>query len=138
MEATIQQFLEEMKVHPGKLGIKKLREREGIWRALWSWLGDEAKFDLLRVGSVVRLVRRDYKGVVGQLGQIKFEPSEYELTVFEKVYNYNDGKYYYESKTVQIPAAAIMWKEYVSEQELVVENEEYAVAPLEEEEATIG
>ena len=137
MEATIQQFLEEMKVHPGKLGIKKLREREGIWRALWSWLGDEAKFDLLRVGSVVRLVRRDYKGVLGQLGQIKFEPSEYELTVYEKVYNYNDGKYYYESKTVQIPAAAIMWKEYVSEQELVAENEEYAVQSLEGEEAIV-
>jgi len=133
MEATIQQFVDEIQTPIGKLGIKKLREREGIWRALWSWLGDDVKFDLLRIGSVVRLVRRDYKGQVGQLGQIKFEASEYELTVFEKVYNYNDGKYYYESKTVQIPAAAIMWKEYVSEQELVKEDEEYAVQSLEEE-----
>lgn len=133
MEASISQFIEEMKAPPGKLGVKKLREREVIWRALWSWLNDEAKFDLLRIGSMVRMVRRDYKGVLGELGQIKFEPSIYEVTVYEKVYNYNDGKYYYESKVIQIPASAIMWKEYVTEQELVEEAEEPSLQSLEEE-----
>ena len=133
MEAYISQFIEEMKTSPGKLGVKKLREREVIWRALWSWLNDEAKFDLLRIGSMVRMVRRDYKGVLGELGQIKFVAESYEITVYEKVYNYNDGKYYYESKVVQIPAGAIMWKEYVTEQELATEVEEYAVQALEEE-----
>lgn len=135
MEASISQFIEEMKTSPKKLGIKKLRQREEIWRALWSWLNDEAKFDLLRIGSIVRMVRRDYKGVLGELGQIKFVADEYEITVLEKVYNYNDGKYYYESKVIQIPAAAIMWKEYVTEQELVEEEEEFEVKPLEEEDA---
>ena len=137
MEASISQFIQEMKTSPKKLGIKKLRQREEIWRALWSWLNDEAKFDLLRIGSMVRMVRRDYKGVLGELGQITFEPSIYEITVYEKVYNYNDGKYYYESKVIQIPAAAIMWKEYVTEQELVEEEEPYQVQPLEEGEGEL-
>ena len=138
MEADIAKFMERMQVPSKRLGIKELRQREETWRALWSWLDDESKFLILRVGSVVRIVRRDYKGVVGELGQVKLEPREYEVTVYEKVYNQNDGKYYFESKVVLIPAGAVMWREFITEQELAEEEETYAVAPLEEEGLTVG
>jgi len=138
MEVEIAQFMERMKTPVKKLGIRELQRREETWRALWSWLDDESKFLILRVGSIVRVVRRDYRGVVGELGQVKLEPREYEVTVYEKVYNQNDGKYYYESKVVLIPNSAVMWREFITEQEQVEEEERYAVAPIEEEGLTVG
>ena len=138
MEPTIQQFMEDMQTSPGKLGVKKLREREATWRALWSWLGDDVKYFVLRIGSMVRVVRRDYRGSTGMLGEVKFVPAEFEIAVYEKKYNDTDMKYYYETKVQKIPASAVMWFEFISEQELVSEDDKYEVQSLEEEEATIG
>lgn len=134
MDIEIQTFIEGIKTPVKKLTVKELQQREEIWRALWSWLDDDAKFLILRVGSVVRIVRRDYKGMVGELGQVHFTPSEIEVAVFEKQYNYNDGNFYYERKVVKIPESAIMWKEFITEQELAEEVEQYAVESLEGEE----
>ena len=93
MEATIQQFVEEIQTPIGKLGIKKLREREGIWRALWSWLSDDVKYFLLRIGSTVRILKRDYRGSIGELGEVKFTPSQFEVVVYEKKYDETESKY---------------------------------------------
>jgi len=138
MEATINQFIEELKTPVKSMTVKKLREREETWRALWSWLPDDVKYFVLRIGSTVRAVRRDYKGTFGELGEVKFVPSEFEIATYEKRYNELDGKYYYETKVVKIPAAAVMFFEFVSEQELAEEVDKYEIQSLEEEGVTVG
>src|SRR5487761_1914905 len=108
-------FIADMQTPPTKLTIKQLREREEFWRALWSWIGDDIKYFVLRAGTIVRVVRRDYKGSVGELGAVKFTPAEIEVHVEEKTYNYGDGKYYYENKVVKVPFGAITWLEFINE-----------------------
>jgi len=127
-----------MQTSPKKMSIKKLREREETWRALWSWLSDDVKYFLLRIGSMVRILRRDYKGSMGELGEVKFVPSEFEVAVYEKRYNETDGKYYYERKVIKIPQSAVMMIEFISEQELAEEVDKYEVQPLEGEGLTVG
>jgi len=138
MEASISQFIEELKTPVKSMSVTKLREREEIWRALWSWLGDDVKYFVLRIGSQVRAVRRDYKGSTGELGEVKFVPSEFEIATYEKRYNETDGKYYYETKVVKIPAAAIMFFEFISEQESADDVDKYEIQNLEEEGLTVG
>ena len=137
MEASISQFIEELKTPINKMTIKKLRQREEIWRALWSWLGDDVKYFLLRIGSMVRILRRDYKGSLGELGEVKFVPAEFEVAVYEKRYNETDGKYYFERKVIKIPQSAVMMMEFISEQQLAEEVDKYEVQPLEEEALTV-
>lgn len=117
MEMEVSQFLADMEVPVKKFGVRELRKREEIWRALWSWLDDDAKYLLIRVGTTVRILKRDYKGAVGELGAVKFEAKEYELAVYEKVYNYNDGKYYFERKVLKIPSGTVMMLEFIQSQE---------------------
>jgi len=127
-----QKFTDDMQTPTTKLTVKELREREEFWRALWSWLDDDVKYLILRIGQQVRVMRRDYKGSLGELGQAKFSLKEIELTVYEKFYNYNDGKYYFEDKTLKIPSGAITWLEFVSKSELVEEVDRYEVESIPE------
>jgi len=138
VEASISQFIEELKTPVKRMTIKKLREREEIWRALWSWLGDDVKYFLLRIGSTVRVVRRDYRGTTGELGEVKFTPSEFEIATYEKRYNETDGKYYYETKVVKMPASTVMFFEFISESQSAEEIDQYELQPLEEEDLTVA
>ena len=124
-------FLDQIQLPPTKLSIKQLREREEFWRAIWSWIDDEVKYFVLRVGQPIRVVRRDYKGTVGELGTVKFEKAEIEVKVYEKVYNYSDGKYHWEDKVVKIPSGAIQFLEFINSDE-IVEEKAPEVAPLSE------
>lgn len=125
-------FLDQMQTPASKLNIKQLREREEFWRALWSWIDEDIKYFILRVGTQVRVVRRDYKGSLGELGLVHFDPKELEVRVYEKTYNYNDGKYYYEDKTLKIPFGAITWLEFIGTSEKAEDIERFEVAPLAE------
>lgn len=133
-EMEISQFLDGIQTPVSKIRATELRQREQIWRALWSWLDDEVKFYITRIGSPVRIIRRDYKGSVGELGQVHFDLKEIELTVYEKQFNYNDGKYYFERKTLKIPSSVLAWFEFINTSELAEEVEKYEVEPIPEEE----
>lgn len=121
METEISDFVEKMKLPPSKFGIRELRKREETWRALWSWIDDEVKYYVLRAGSTMRILKRDYKAAIGEVGSVKFKIDEIELIVYDKSYNYTDGKYYFESKVLKIPASAIMMQEFILDSELVEE-----------------
>ena len=121
MEQGIANFIERMKTPINKMGVKELREREASWRALWSWIPDNVKYLVYRIGSDVRILRRDYKGSVGELGAISLEVSQYEVTVYAKQYNETDGKFYFETKTLLIPSGAVMMLEFIHEREPVEE-----------------
>jgi len=76
---------------------------------------------------------RDYKGKVGELGTVKFDPREIEVIVYEKSYNYNDGKYYYEKKVIPYQYGAVAWYELISEQELAEEEKQPSLEPMPDE-----
>jgi len=133
MGKDIKEFLEEIQTPIKKFNITELREREEIWRALWSWIGEEIQYYVIRIGSKTRIVKRDYKGVMGELGACKFELSEIEVLTQEKVYNFSDGQYYFEDKVVKIPASAIMFKEFLFSQELIDPDPLPEVAPLKDD-----
>jgi len=134
MALQAQDFLRGMQTPVSKFKLSELQEREEFWRALWSWIPEDVKYFVLRIGQLVRIVRRDYKGSIGELGEVKFEAKELELAVYEKQYNYNDGKYYYERKVIKIPYAAVMWLEFISEQQLAEEVDTYEIEPIPETE----
>lgn len=133
MKMTLQEFLAEIRIPPEKLSVRKLREREKMWRILWDWTDETVKKYLVRIGSDIRVVQRNYMPKLGELGQVHFEPSKIEIAVYEKQYNYNDGKYYYERKIVEYPYQAIMWIEGIIEQTPAEEVEQYEVEPIPEE-----
>ena len=116
MGLTLQQFQEGMKTPILKLSKKQLQEREEFWRALWSWIPDEVKYYIYRVGQLVRVYLRNYRGSVGELGSVKFDCAELELEVYEKHYDETKGKYIYEQKTLKLPYSAVMWIETITEQ----------------------
>lgn len=113
MEDTISQFIEDLQQPISKMGVKQLRQREETWRALWSWIDEEVKYYVVRAGTTLRVIKRNYQGSTGELGSVKFKTDEIELLVYEKSYNYNDGKYYYENKVIKIPAGNIMMQEFI-------------------------
>jgi hypothetical protein len=137
-ELQVGGFLEGMQTPINKLSLQQLRDREAFWRALWSWLDDECKYYLLRVGQTVRVLKRDYKGSVGELGSVKFNLAEVELQVVEKTYNFTDGKYYYERKVVKIPSGAILMQEFISESQLADEVEKPEVMGLSDSEINLS
>lgn len=132
-QLDLPEFLEGMKTPTKKLTITQLRQREELWRALWSWLDDEVKYYVVRVGQTVRMIKRDYKGIIGELGSVKFSLAEMELVVSEKTFNYNDGKFYYEDKVVKIPSGSIMIQEFISDSQLAEEIELPEVRGLDED-----
>jgi hypothetical protein len=132
-QLQLSEFVEGIQTPINKLSITQLRDREAFWRALWSWIDEEIKYYVLRVGQTVRIFKRDYKGSVGELGAVKFTLSEIEVHVYEKVYNYTDGKYYYEDKIVKIPSGAIVLQEFISESTLASDVEKPEVMGLDEE-----
>lgn len=138
MDESIASFVEEMKTPIKKMGVKELRKREETWRSLWSWIPDNVKYLIYRIGSEVRLVRRDYKGAIGTLGEVKFEPEQYEVTVFEKRYNEMDGKFWYEKKTVLIPVGSTLMLEFIHERQLADEVDVEEVMGLEETEGALS
>lgn len=135
MGLTVKEFEDGFKTPVRKLKITELKEREEMWRALWGWLDESVKRFLFRIGSQVRFMRRDYKGTIGELGEVKFSPSTIEIATYEKTYNYTDGKYYYERKVIVFPYSSLMWIEEIIESTEAEELEQYALGAIPEEEA---
>jgi len=133
-ELTVGEFQEGMLIPVNKLSKAELQQREVMWRTLWGWTDDTVKKFLFRIGTQVRLYRRDYKGSIGELGEVKFEPKSVELAAYEKTYNYNDGKYYYEKKIQVLPWSFVAWVEEIIEQAEASEVEVPSLEDIPEEE----
>jgi len=101
----------------GSLSKEELRQECKGWRNLWQWLPEDCKYYLLRIGTPTRIVTRQYRGYLGVLGQPHFEVSELEVNVVSKEYNSEDGRYYWETKTLRLPVGAIAHIEFLSERE---------------------
>lgn len=129
---TLSQFKEGMQIPISKLSLKQLREREEFWRAIWSWVPDEVKYYIYRIGQLVRVQLRNYRHTTGELGPVKFDMSELELEVYEKSYIETKGKFIYEQKTLKLPSNAVMWIETITEQTEVDQVEQPEVIGIKE------
>jgi len=130
-ELTLDKFQEGLKTPLVKLSKDELKQREEFWRALWSWIPDDVKYYVYRIGQIVRVYLRTYKGTTGELGAVKFEPKEIELFVYEKHYDESKGKYFYETKTLKIPYAMLLYLEVIHESEEVDQVEVPEVESIE-------
>lgn len=108
----------------------ELRQECESWRALSSWLTDELKYYLGHIGHTARIIRRDYKGYLGEFMQPKFTLESLEIRCYEKVYDQSTGKYYHEVKVVQVPMGSVMYLEFIAERYEDVEKTEDEIADM--------
>ena len=78
------------------------------WRKLWSWIPEDTKTILTKIGTEVAITTRWGKRYVGTLGQPKFDMKEIQLEVFQSEYNYEQGKEFMEHKTIHVPMSALI------------------------------
>jgi len=130
-EYTLQKFQDGLQTPLAKLSKVELLQREEFWRALWSWIPDEVKYYVYRIGQIVRVYLRTYRGTTGELGTVKFEPKEIELFVYEKHFDESKGKYFYETKTLKIPYSMLLYLEVIHESEEVDLVEIPEIMPIE-------
>jgi len=131
MEQEVSDFLDRLQIPPKKMSVKELREREETWRALWSWIPEEVKYYVLRAGTMVRIMRSDYKGTLGELGNVKFTMHEMDVITYEKIWNPTNGQYYYEQKIVRIPGNRVLLQEFILDSESAEEVDKPEVMGLE-------
>lgn len=100
----------------------ELRQEVARWRRMWTWVPEDCKYYLARVGSLVRVINRSNKGYVGIMLQPHFELTEIEVEVENTEYNYEDGKRYLEDKVLRIPKNQLVHMEFIASQEEVLQD----------------
>jgi hypothetical protein len=100
-----------------KMSKAELAEEVELWRRLWTWLDEDVKYYLTRIGQPCRVVNRAYQGYLGRLLQPHFAVKELEVECVKVEYNYDDGEYYEEYKTLRLPISMISHIEFVHERE---------------------
>jgi hypothetical protein len=113
-----------------KMKIEDLREECKTWRTLSSWYSDDLKYYLSHIGSQVRVVQRNYHGLLGDLLQPIFELKTLEIGLYDKVYDQNTGKYFMEKKIVRLPATSFLSIEFISERSLQEDVNEFDLAQI--------
>jgi len=108
-----------------KMKKSELAEEVKMWRNIWGWIPSAIKYYVSRTGSTIGVQVRNYHRYIGVLLETRWELKEIEVGVYEKVYDQNDGQYYFERKIVKLPVGQIVawdWiKERVNEKELLAE-----------------
>jgi len=112
-----------------KLSKKDLLEECQMWRNVWGWVPSEVKYYVARTGQQIAITQRNYKRYLGVLLDTHWVMDEIELGVFDKIYDLNDGEYYWEKKVIKTKLGAIIDFQIIKER---VKEEEYAEPPPEE------
>tara|TARA_Y100000310_G_scaffold335926_1_gene419175 strand:- start:4444 stop:4875 length:432 start_codon:yes stop_codon:yes gene_type:complete len=105
-----------------KMTETELREELAQFRVMWSWVPEDLKYWLHKVGSLGRLVTRNYEGYLGRIMQPHFKLTDIEIEVTKDEFNYEEGRHYLESKTVRFPVSQLTHFEFINAQELVEEK----------------
>lgn len=121
--------------------IKKMKKADlliecQMWRNIWQWVPSEVKYYVSRTGTRVGFSIRNYHRFIGVLLDTRWDLKSVEAGVYEKVYDQNDGTYYFERKIIKIPVGQIVswdWiKERKTEKEMLKEAEAELELPSEE------
>jgi hypothetical protein len=107
-----------------KLSKKELQEKLEFYEKIWSMIDPSVRELLEKLGTLVAVTGGDYKRRVGQLIGVKFTVDSIDLGVYEKTYDYTDGKYYFEKKIIRIYWTNIKDIQFIIEREAEIEEGE--------------
>lgn len=113
-----------------KMKKSELEEECKMWRNLWGWIPSEIKYYAARTGSMIGVQVRNYHRFVAVLLETKWDLKTVEIGTYEKVYDQNDGQYYFERKIVRLPVSQIVAWDWIAER-----TREEDMYPDEDEEA---
>ncbi len=120
-----------------KMNKKQILEECKMWRNIWGWIPSAIKYYVSRTGSQVGISVRNYHRFVGVLLDTKWELKGVEVGVWEKVYDQNDGQYYFERKIIQLPTGQIIAFDWIKERINMEEMEAKAEEASEEKGKTV-
>jgi hypothetical protein len=95
--------------------VAELKEEVQMWRNIWGWIPSSVKFYVARTGSMLGLQVRNYHRYIGVLLDTKWTLTSIDVGTYEKIYDQNDGQYYFERKIVQIPVGQIVALDWIAE-----------------------
>lgn len=98
-----------------KMKQADLREEVQMWRNIWGWTPSAVKFYTAKVGSTIGIQVRNYHRTIGILLDTKWTLTHVEIGTYEKIYDQNDGMYYFERKIVQVPIGQINSLDWIAE-----------------------
>jgi len=98
-----------------KNGEKEVEERLKRLEQLYEMLPEDMKEAISLLGRLVRVYVFGGKSILGVWMMPKIEVSWVEIATYEKVYDPNEQKYYYEKKTVRVPFKYIQGIEVIEE-----------------------
>jgi len=90
-----------------------LQSEVKLWRAVVSWLDDDTKHYLAHMGQLVRVVRRDYHGFLGEFIRPMLTLKGVAVNVYEEFYDNNVGHKVGEQKIVELTTGAIVNIEFI-------------------------
>lgn len=113
--STYRQLMTEMFSPLDKMKKDELIEEVKMWRNIWGWVPSAIKYYVARTGNTVGLMVRNSHRFLGILLETHWELKYIEVGVYEKVYDQNDGQYYFERKIVKIPIGQIIAFDFIAE-----------------------
>ena len=96
-----------------ELEIDEARKECQLWRTLFDWLDIRVRYYLAQIGSQVRVINRFREDIFGDLLGVKFEPIKIEMGVYEKTYDRNAGRYFWERKIMSMEYSHILREEFI-------------------------
>lgn len=102
-----------------ELTLEELRSELANFRAMWSWLPENVKWHVARVGHDVRIQGRDYKVRQGQMGRTLFDVLSIDLHIIEEERDYIRGEIVAIEKVSTIPFNQIVQFDEILESEVL-------------------
>ena len=115
MSDEIRDFLEIEKRPTSEMEEDELASEVEGWRSIFAMLPRECLEWLARLHGVVRFTKRNYQGSTGILVNFKMEATNYSIAVRETAFDSLQGKRVIEDKILEIPAAAVMYAEFIGD-----------------------
>ena len=98
-----------------KMSKKDMETEITAWRNLWSYMPSEVKYYLLKSGTMIGVTMRNYKRHLGVLLSTHWDINELEVGVYEKEYDQNTGKYYFERKIIKLNPQSVIDIQWIAE-----------------------
>lgn len=122
----------DYKFKPSKdMSKEEAIEELELFRKLWTWIPEEVRAWLCRIGYPTRLVRRDYHGFVGRLATPYFEIKSVDIEVSEDIRDYFTKTITTEIKTVNLPVNQLIDYEFIHSKEVMPLEDEIKQTALE-------
>lgn len=133
MGSEVREFLEVEKRPVSEMASDEMAAELEGWRMVFNMLPHEALQWMARLHGVVRFTKRNYQGSTGLLLGFKLEATEYTIGLTETAWDTLHGRRTVEDKVLVIPAAAVMFVEFIEdvrEYDSVLEEQELAAESL--------